>query len=179
MTLSAGTLESRARRAYEWARVRRALWGVSPLLLVVAVAAVFSARWLTTTAVGAASLVIGGVLLWRGGGLQRALVPGVTAGLVPLVFSLCANRYGHACFGSLCMQVCLAASALGGVGAGVMVSRWAARQHERSFVVATAAALGLLVGSMGSSCVGINGVYALALGFAATLTVGLLLARRA
>lgn len=177
MTPPPASFEVRARRAYEWARVRRALWGVTPLLVLIPVAAFFSARVLTTCLAGVAGLVVGAVCLWRGEGLQRALVPGVLAGLVPLTLSLCANRYGHACFGGLCMQVCLAASALGGVGAGVLVSRWPALQQERGAVVLTAAAMGLLVGAMGSSCVGLNGVLALVLGFGVTLTGARLLRR--
>lgn len=175
MTPTAATLELRARRAYELARVRRAVWGVAPLLLVLGVAAFFSSRVVTTCLVGAAGLAVGAFSLWRGDGLQRTLVPGVVAGIVPLTFSLCATRYGHACFGSACMQVCLAAAALGGVGAGLVVSRWTRR--EGGSVVLMAAALGLLIGSMGSSCVGLNGVLMLALGFSVTMAAGSL-ARR-
>lgn len=175
VTPSSATLELRARRAYELARVRRALWGVGPLLLVLGLAAFFSSRVVTTCLVGAAGLAVGAFSLWRGEGLQRALVPGVIAGLVPLTFSLCATRYGHACFGGACMQVCLAAAALGGIGAGLIVSRWTRR--EGGSVVITAAALGLLTGSMGSSCVGLNGVLMLALGFSMTMAVASL-ARR-
>lgn len=176
MLLDLVSLREHARSAYERARVRRALVGASPVVLVAGIAAVFSTRLLLTCGLGLTVAVAGVVLLWRGGGLERVVLPGVLAGLVPLTASLCATRYGHACFGGACMQVCLASSALGGVGAGLLLSRWrSVRETPRRLMLA--AGLVLLTGAMGTSCVGLNGVLALSLGLGLSLVAAELFRR--
>ena len=41
-------------------------------------------------------MTIGAAMLWYGRDPQKAVLPGIVAGLVPLVFALCANHM-HAC----------------------------------------------------------------------------------
>ncbi len=165
-------LAARARRAYEWARLRRALVDVLPVVVLVALATAFTTRVVSTGLVGAVLAVTGVFSLWLGHGLQRALLPGVLAGTLPLAMVFCAARVGHACMGAACLSVCLGASALGGVGAGLVVDAWARRAHVRGTVVAVASGFGLLTGAMGTTCVGLRGVAALAGGFALALGLG-------
>ncbi|MBL8914526.1 MAG: hypothetical protein JNM17_27730 [Archangium sp.] len=156
----------RARRAYEWGRLRRAVLGALPLLLVIAPAAVLTPR-LAPTLVVATTLTLGAVsLLWFGHGFPRAVLLGVGAGLLPLGLVLCSSRFGHACAGSWCMEFCFGTSAIGGAAAGALIGSWAFEKHVPGLLLATASAFGLLTGAMGSTCVGAAGAVALLAGFA-------------
>lgn len=158
-------LERRARRKYEWARVRRALLGFAPALLVVVIAALANKHPASAVVFGCALFVVGAGLLWYGHDVRRAVLPGLAMGLLPLSFALCANHFGHACMGDHCLTLCVPACALGGIGAGVGVSviglRW---KQSWPFWVGTTV-LTLLTGAMGCSCVGYGGIAGLALGY--------------
>lgn len=169
MEASLQIVETRARRAYEWARLRRALFGTTPVALLVGLAALFTTRFLHTGLIGLVLLIVAVAALWWGRGLQRALVPGVLAGTLPLVTALCATRLGHALMGPACMPLCYLASFTGGVGAGLIVGAWGFQKSTRLSVVGMAAGFGLLTGSMGSSCIGRWGVAVLAAGFVLAL----------
>jgi hypothetical protein len=168
MPLTAQALKTRARRAYEWARLRRSALSVSPLILLVAVGAVAGTRPALTAAIGAGLLVWGMVSLWIGSGLQRSLMPGVLAGLAPLSLVACASRYGHACTGASCRSLCLTASVAGGCAAGLFIGRWVARQAASVPMAAAATGAALLTGSMSCSCLGLRGIGALTLAFLLT-----------
>lgn len=158
-------LLSRAKRAYEWGRFRRALLGALPLALLIVPALLLTPR-VVTTAIVAATLLLGAVgLLWFGHGYPRAALLGVAAGALPLGLVLCSARWGHACAGSMCMEFCIGTSALGGAAAGALIGSWAFEKRISSLLLLTASAFGLLTGAMGSTCVGILGVVALAVGF--------------
>lgn len=162
-------LESQARRAYEWARVRRAAWGVVPLGALVLAAGLLGSRTLQVAVAGVLLLAVASTSLWAGRGFQRSLVPGVLAGLVPLALVTCAAKVGHHCDGATCRSLCLSASLLGGAGAGAAVGLWAVFRTAPLGVMAAAAAGALLTGALGCSCVGLTGLAALASSF---LTVG-------
>ncbi|HEX2882150.1 MAG TPA: hypothetical protein VHO25_21670, partial [Polyangiaceae bacterium] len=106
----------------------------------------------------------GVLLLWYGQGLQRAVLPGVFAGLIPLASALCANHFGHVCTGGGCVSLCLPACILGGVSAGALLGYWA-RGRSWGFVLA-ASSLALLTGAMGCGCIGYAGVLGLLAGYA-------------
>lgn len=171
MAQSFQTVERQARRAYEWARLRRAALGVTPVVLVVLAAVLWAARPVPAVALGLALVAVGVGSLWFGNGLQRSLAPGVLAGLVPLIAVNCVTRLGHVCAGGACMSVCLPACALGGAAVGFVIGVWAARRTARAGMWATASAAALLTGAMGCACVGASGVVALALGFAVSAPV--------
>ena len=115
----------RARRAYEWGRLRRALLGALPLALLIGPALALTPRVVPTVILGA-MLLLGAIgLLWFGHGLPRAALLGVAAGALPLGLVLCSARLGHACAGSMCMQFCFGTSALGGAAAGALIGSWA------------------------------------------------------
>ncbi len=106
-------LEARARRAYEGARLRRAALGTVPVALLAGAAALVTTELWPTLGAGLGLCLLGLLALWRGQGLQCALLPGVLAGALPLVLALCATRAGHHWLGAWCTPVCLAACALG------------------------------------------------------------------
>src|SRR5512139_2054813 len=115
-------LARRARVAYELRRVRLAVLGVLPLALVVGAAAALTHRPASALGFGLASMGIGAAMLWYGRDPQKAVLPGVAAGLVPLVLSLCASHF-HACGPNGCVSLCVPACTLGGVVAGLAVAR--------------------------------------------------------
>jgi hypothetical protein len=160
MALTEQALQSRARQAYEWARLRRATAAL-PLLLLAVVSAVFGARPGLSMAVGAGLVSWGIFSLWLGHGLDRALLPGVVAGLAPLLLVTCATRVDHVCLGAACRSVCLTASLLGGGAAGLFVGRWAAQKGASLAMAGGAAGSALLTGSLACSCIGLHGLAAI------------------
>ena len=72
--------EARARRAYEWTRVRRAAGAFAPVLVLVVAAALVGERVGYILAFGAALFILGLGLLWYGRGVKRAVLPGLAAG---------------------------------------------------------------------------------------------------
>jgi hypothetical protein len=162
----------RVRLAYELARVRLALLGIAPVLGVVALAVCFGQRPHSALAFGAATLLVGATMLWYGREPQRAVLPGIAAGLVPLVFALCANHV-HVCGPEGCSTLCLPACALGGVVAGFAVASVGNKRRAGVWFWCSAAGLALLTGAMGCACIGYSGVLGLGVGFAAGVMPGL------
>jgi len=158
-------LERQARRQYEWARVRRAVLGFSPALLVVATAALNTKRPGSVAAFGAAMFAAGVLLLWYGRDLRRAVLPGLALGVLPLALTLCANHI-HQCSGGMCMNWCVPACSAGGLAAGIGVAIIGHRARRSLGYWAGASALTLLTGAMGCSCVGYSGIAGLLVGYA-------------
>lgn len=139
--------------------------GAIPLAVLVALASLLTTR-LEPTVVFGAMLVIGGVgSMWWGHEMDRALVPGVLAGVFPLVTVFCTTHVGYALMGDGCMPFCIGASAVGGTAAGLLVGSWGLRRHTPVSLVLVASGFGLLTGAMGSSCAGTPGLVALGGGF--------------
>ena len=160
-------VERRARFKYEWSRVRRALLGFAPAMLVVGIAALFARYPSSALLFGLMMFAVGVALLWYGRDLKRAVLPGLVAGIVPLTLVLCASRVDHACMGNECMMVCLPACAAGGIVAGLVVAAVGYRGgHGMGFWVG-ASAVALLTGAMACFCVGYSGLAGLALGYGA------------
>lgn len=164
---STDRIERRARVRYEATRVRRAVVGFAPALLVVAIAALFGRRPPATVAFGVALFGLGAVLLWYGRDLKRAVLPGLAAGLVPLILVQCANHVGHDCMGDGCFMVCVPACTVGGIVAGLAVAGIGGAHKGGAGFWLAASALALLTGAMGCVCVGVGGIAGLALGFGA------------
>jgi hypothetical protein len=158
-------LERRARRKYEWARVRRAFLGFTPALVIVTIAALANKHPMSAIGFGAAMFVVGVGLLWYGREVRRAVLPGLAMGLLPLALALCANHVGHACMGGECMTLCLPACTLGGILAGAGVSLIGLRWKQGLSFWVGATALTFLTGAMGCSCLGYAGVAGLAFGY--------------
>ena len=163
----------RARVAYELGRMRRALLGVAPVVVIVAVAACFAHRPASTLWFGLATMSVGGLMLWYGRDPQRAVLPGIAAGLVPLVFALCANNI-HTCGPDGCTTFCAPACAVGGIVAGLAVAGIGNQRRAGISFWLTGSALALLTGAMGCACIGYSGVVGLGLGFIAGVVPGLI-----
>ncbi|HET9957141.1 MAG TPA: hypothetical protein VFQ61_21740 [Polyangiaceae bacterium] len=156
--------EQRARRKYEWARVRRALLGFSPAVVVITAAALTGKHPMSTAALGVALFAFGVLLLWYGRDVRRAVLPGLALGALPLVLALCANHV-HSCHDGVCVTWCVPACALGGLGAGIGVGIIGQRARHSLGYWLGASALTLLTGAMGCNCAGYGGVVGLAAGF--------------
>ncbi len=166
-------VQRRLRWAYELGRLRRAFLGVLPAAVVVAVAAYFAHRPLSTLGFGLATLTAGVAMLWYGRDPQKAVLPGIAAGLVPLVFALCANQI-HACGPDGCGSLCVPACTLGGVVAGLAVAGVGNQRKAGPWFWISASSLALLTGAMGCMCVGYSGIVGLGIGLGAGVVPGLL-----
>lgn len=159
-------IQRRVRLAYEFGRMRLALLGILPVVLIVAVAASIGHRPMSALWLGVATVTISATMLWYGREPQRAVLPGIAAGLVPLVLALCANHV-HMCGPEGCSTLCVPACALGGVVAGLAVARVGNQRRAGPVFWLSASGLALLTGAMGCACIGYSGVAGLALGFGA------------
>lgn len=167
-------VEKRVRRAYEVARLRRALFGFAPILIVVVGATLIGGRYAMAMPVGLL-LFAGGVLaLWYGREPGRGVLPGALGGSVAVAIALCANHMGHFCTGERCMSWCLPACVAGGMLAGGIVSFVGFRQKRGAGYWLSASAITLLTGALGCSCVGYAGVGGLVIGFMGALLVSAL-----
>lgn len=165
MASSELALERRLRRAYEWSRLRRALVGFVPIVILVLAALIFGGRVSTVLVVGPLLFAFGVLSLWRGRELGRGVLPGALAGGGALLLVLCANRMGHFCTGESCMSWCIPACIAGGLLSGAYVGALGMRQRRGSGYWISASAITLLVGALGCSCVGYSGMIGLALGY--------------
>jgi hypothetical protein len=168
-------LEQRLRARYEWIRLRNALLGFAPVLLIVAAAMAIAGRG-ATLGFGLTMFALGVGMLWYGRGLKHAVLPGVAAGLVPLTLALCANQMGHVCTGGGCTTLCMPACIIGGAVAGLAVASIGLQRKAGIGFWLGASTLAMLTGAMGCSCVGYSGVMGLGLGF--SVGTGVLLIRR-
>jgi len=158
-------VERRARARYERRRLWRALWGFAPIAAIVVPAALVARHPSWTLAIGLGVFALGVVLLWYGRDVRRGVLPGVAAGLVPLVFALCAPHVGHICTGDRCMMFCVPACTVGGALAGLAIGIVVHRQGLGGAALVAASLVALATGAMGCACVGFAGVAGLALGF--------------
>jgi hypothetical protein len=166
--------ERRARRAYEMSRLRRAILAFSPVLVLVVIAMITGRRSVPTLAFGSGVFVFGVALLWHGHDIRRAVLPGLAAGLAPLVFAVCARQVGHACMGDACMAVCVPACAVGGLVAGAIVAFVAIRGKRGLGFWLAASGVALFTGAMGCVCAGASGLMGLGLGFVVSGAPGLI-----
>ena len=166
-------VERRLRLAYELGRLRLSLVGVLPVVAVVAVAVVISHRPESALAFGVLTVLAGGAMLFYGRDPQRAVLPGVAAGIIPLAAALCANQVHH-CGPDGCTTLCLPACIAGGVVAGLLVASVGHRRKAGPGFWLSSAGIALLTGAMGCTCVGYSGVVGLFAGFALGSVPGLL-----
>jgi len=157
----------RGRLKYEWARARRAVIGFAPALLLIAVATPFAREPSSTAVLGGSMFAVGVTLLWYGRTLKQSVLPGLLAGMVPLVLILCVNNIGHICGGGSCTTACLPACAVGGIVAGLTVARIGYRAGHGPGFWLSGSTVALLTGAMGCVCVGSSGLIGLTIGFGA------------
>jgi hypothetical protein len=174
MSLDVQLAEERARQAYEAGRRSLASWVALPLAAIGGLAACLGAHPVFALSIGVLIVLFAWVCVWRGRVVGRAVLPGVMAGLVPLVLAFAAKSYGHVCSGSECYSLCVPACSVGGVVAGLLIARLGRHVATPVPFYAVAAALAGLEGALGCSCVGFGGLAGLGVGLGATiLMVGL------
>lgn len=178
MASNLAQIERRLRRKYEWTRLRRALLGFAPVLLLVAAATCLTHRPSSAMGFGGALFAFGVVALWYGRGVQRAVLPGLALGLIPLVLALCANHMHHMCTSSFCLSACVPACASGGLIAGIGTALVGHRERQGLRFWVAASLIALLTGAMGCSCVGFGGIAGMTIGFGLGLLPALLRRRR-
>jgi hypothetical protein len=172
-------LERRARRRYERARLQRALLGVLPVALLIAVilALRLHPHPQVMLVLGVGAFAGGAALLWFGREPARAVLPGLLAGLLPLWLALCARHWGHACTDAECIERCLPICAAGGVLAGLVVNAYGALRGRSVWFWVSASSMALLTGAVGATCAGYQGVLGVAAGYAVGLAAGLVFRR--
>lgn len=159
-------IERRARLRYELSRLKLALVGMAPALLVVLLAACLSKHPHSALLFGAGLFGLGLALLFIGREPRRAVLPGLLLGLLPLSLALCVNHLPHLCMGDHCSSLCVPACAAGGFAAGIGMALLA-RRHRRGWAFWLAgSSVALLTGAMGCACVGYSGVLGLLAGYA-------------
>ena len=172
-------LQRQVRRRYEIQRAMWALLGSVPLIVVVVVACCNSQRITTSAIFGSAALLVGIAMLWRGRDAQRAVLPALVAGAIPLTLALWANQ-AHSCcgVGSACTtdmpSMCLLACSVGGVAAGLLMAAVGHRWRAGLWFWLSATAVSALVGAMGCACVGYTGLFGLAGGYSIGVLPGIL-----
>ena len=152
-------LKTRARRAYEWARFRRALpWAVPAILFGIGASTVGVAL-----AVVLASVVV--ALSWRGQDYGRAVLPGLAVGLLGFVAPTGWEMWNTSCCaGMSCTTECLAVCASGGIAGGAVLFRHVRRSSlGRSGALAAlgVASLATGIGCLQMGATGLIGVLGL------------------
>ena len=116
-------LMARARRAYEWGRLRRAAWealAATPLALGLLLVCPQERLAWTASALLYPTVV---ALRWRGEAWGRGAAAGLAAAAIPLVCAALLLSCGHLCparaWPALCMATCVAAGIAAGGVAGL------------------------------------------------------------
>jgi hypothetical protein len=164
MATESASFRVQAKRAYEVGRLRHAAaWSVPTLVLGGVVAMLVND--VSVPLLLSAVLFLASVgLLWWGRAPGRGVLPGVACGLLPLGGGVIGKLHGHVCLGASCYGVCMLLCVGGGVLAGLVIARIAARSQNPLVVFFSAAATALFTGAMGSSCVGVHGIIGMGLG---------------
>jgi hypothetical protein len=159
--------QRRARLHYEWVRVRRALLGFLPVFALVGATCALTDQPERALALGIVLFAVGAAILWYGRDLRRAVLPGIAAGVIPLLLVLGAHHVGHHCEGSTCTSLCLAACVTGGALAGFWVGASSITRQARAGFWLVASSVALLTGAMACARLGFAGLAGLLAGYAA------------
>lgn len=165
-SVNLNALRRRARVAYEWGRMRQALIGSAPVLLLAALAAWLGGKPSETAPFGVGLLLAGVAAFSYGREPKRAVLPGIAAGLIPLGLAAGMMRVGYMCFGDRCTSACMAACVIGGAGAGLAVGLVGLRRRYGWPFWFAASTVAFLTGAMSCSCLGYAGLAGLATGYA-------------
>lgn len=158
-------LLARARRAYELARLRRALLRALPALGFFVVLCLEGASHdLGRVAPSLAMYVTAVLALHLGGGAAAAVVPSLLFGVVPFVIVRVAESAGHVCLGEACVTWCLPACVIGGVAGGALVGLRGRNEADRWGYALSSVTLVVLAGAVGCSCAGHAGLAGIVVG---------------
>ncbi|HZN03570.1 MAG TPA: hypothetical protein VFD06_08260 [Candidatus Polarisedimenticolia bacterium] len=160
-------LVARARHAYEGGRLTSAAVRTLALVPLPAVALGCGCQPRTVVIAGSIFLAAVGFCFWRGGDWRRGAIPGIAAGLVPLLTPAALQAGAHACRVDHCGLMTIACAA-GGLLGGVLLA-WLAPAPRSSgglpFVVACVVAG--LAGAIGCLAYGAIGLAVMTAGLAA------------
>lgn len=173
------SLQRRARRAYEWGRLRAAVPGAMPAVGLPFLVLLLEHRLKPSV------LLMGGVLVlvclglgWWGRQWGRAVTPGLLAGLVPLLLPFVVRGAGHVCYTGGCRVFCLMTFVVGGLAAGALLSFASLRLPEgRERFILASGVVATLCGALSSILYGLSGVLGLVAGLALISTPVLILRR--
>jgi len=117
----------------------------------------------TSMTIGVVLAALASLLVWRGGIAGRAVWPGLVAGLAALVVPLvaCKMLESYGIGGALPLAACV----VGGLGSGLIVTRFAMRERdERALFVLVGGGTAALAGALGCLGAGFGGVVAMTAG---------------
>lgn len=171
-------VERKARLAYELSRLRRALLGFAPMVVIVVIAVLLGHHPTPSLVFGAGLFAFGVVLLWYGHDVKRAVLPGIAGGIVPLLFTLCAKHL-HACKGGVCISLCVPVCVVGGAVAGAIVAAVGIRGRRGVAFWLAGSGITLFTGAMGCVCAGPWGIVGLTAGYLVGGAPGLVASLRA
>jgi hypothetical protein len=156
-------LKTRARRAYERGRLRRALLPGAAIPPVASLAFVQCAQPFPSIVCSVALAILVAAMLYRGQDWGRGARAGLAAGLAPFVLPSLVEALGSPALCDLLPWICAA----GGVVAGlVLVSRRPVRTENPAAYWITAALVTLLAGTVGCWIAGVAGLAGMAAGLA-------------
>ena len=175
------TLQARAKRAYEWARLKRALVHATPALAFLMLLS-FEGATPVRLALAMALYVSAVFALMVGQGAEEAVLPSLVYGIVPFAVVRLAESSGHVCMGEACISWCLPACIAGGIAGGALVGLRGARAKDPLGYHLASTTMVFLVGAMGCQCAGNAGLLGMAsgalMGAAAPIAARLMWARR-
>jgi hypothetical protein len=166
-TAARSALESRARRAYETGRLRaalsRSLW-LTPVLGL-ALQCCSEPGPSLVSGVG----LIGAVTfcLWRGEAFRRGVLPGLVAGIAPMLVPFAVQSSGHPCEPDRCLlypTVCVLAGLAGGLALGLLAPR---PRESHGIPLFASSLIAGLAGSVGCLLYGLIGVGGMVVGLLA------------
>jgi hypothetical protein len=167
MAASEPALLVRARRTYESGRVASAAARTLALVPLPAIAVACGCQPRTVLITGSLFLAAVFACFWRGGDFRRGALPGIAAGVVPLLTPTFLQAGAHACRASTCGIMTFACAA-GGLAGGFLLA-WLAPAPGASrgvpFVVACVVAG--LAGAIGCLAYGAVGMAVMIAGLAA------------
>jgi hypothetical protein len=142
---------------------RAAAWSI-PTLLIGGMVALMVHEVSIPLVIAAVLYLASMFLVWWGRAPGRGVLPGIAYGLLPLSAGVIGKLHGHVCMGFACYGVCMPLCVGGGILAGLLIARVAARSENPLAIFFSAAATALFTGAIGSSCVGVHGVIGMGLG---------------
>jgi hypothetical protein len=174
-------LLAHARRSYEagrWRLARRTLL----LSLPMAGVSLAACRHLVVgVPLAAALVVVAAVLALRGGIAGRAAMPGLLAGLAPMLLPLTACvgcSLNGASVGSVCFPACVAGGLVGGAVLWTSAARVTMEGGGRREFLLVAGTLASIAGALGCVVLGVGGVLAMMAALVASSAPAMLVSAR-
>ena len=162
-----GILLRRARSAYERGRLSAALVSSVWLVPVLGLPLFCCSDPAASIISGVALIAAVTWCLWRGEGWRRGVLPGLLAGLTPMIVPFVMRTGGHICMGDTCYLypgICILAGAIGGVALGLLAPR---PRDGHGVPLFAASLIAGLAGAVGCLIYGLIGVGGMVLGLLA------------